>query len=218
MRADKPGVEIDFFGAPGLYFAQWKKVDGGIWPEDPRADNSFKMTSGGLSAISGDYDAYFIIGMGFGLYNLFRIKNGHRTRTTFNPRRHQLISDACLRRCAQGMTIWQVATATALRAQSSAPVSLMPNPLPGASRMADFLRDDGAFLAEIADVIAEVAAGLAFPVLAQPPQTVVGRHFTDAIFARRSCGLEGEAHAEDDFVHMNAEFGAAVLAAVLPAG
>lgn len=208
------GLELVFFGAPGLRFLHWTSLSAGFWPEDEKAQQSFTLTSNGCTAITGNYDSYIVVGMGFGLYNLWRMAASHRPISSFDPGKHLLISDSCLLHAANGMASHVSATVAAIQEYSSAPVLFLPNPLPSAAKRNSLASND-ALMSALDHAFYHTCDSLLCPVQHQPRETIVNTYFTRSHFSLNSHDFVNETHDDSDFVHMNAEFGALALQAAL---
>lgn len=223
INGEDHGIFVQFFAAPGnkmrvqsLYMAE-----NILHSRDEEMRKSFRRTSGGFDSIEMDtYDAFLIVGLGFGWSPLHRLSSLYRTvdqngRSGF---RH-LISSDCLGEAIEGAVTQSGAVRLIhlLRTATDRAIYLCPQPLPweevrepGAASLWNDMVDLGPVLSARFDQASEALARLHKAVVVrQPAETVADGYFTKSSYKLGSTRLvaEGENHGPRDYVHMNAEYG-----------
>lgn len=225
VAADFPEIQLDFYG--GVAQRLWALEQEGttLVPRHKRLAENFAETSGGRRRIeTADYDAFVLVGLFFGLVTigpLFAVGRPYSGEAGVD-----LVSRPFLRAGALDLLGRSLAAVTAdkvLRARAAAcPILLIPTPFPSeavrGTQDSFWASDDAvARLRECYDeAVSTLSRQAAFEVLAQPAQTIAPPACTRAAYSMDSVAFGSDAaHPEDDHVHMNADYGAVVLAAAL---
>ncbi|MET0314888.1 MAG: hypothetical protein ABW275_10890 [Hansschlegelia sp.] len=224
------GVEGQFFGARGGDLREMRLKGRSMAASDPRIVDQLKFTSGGESTIDLDaYDGFVLVAIGMGLTSMLRVGAQHRTLATVGRGRHQhLVSDAVFDLAARSLVEESISQQLAgyIRSVTDKPLAAAsaPLPCPGVTKDKSTFWADvellGARLKPVWDASRTVMAEKRrMAILDQPDETMHGRFFTKPIYGRDSVRLkEGfeERHDEDEYIHMNAEYGATFIRSVLP--
>lgn len=222
LKDGHPGIDLTFFGATGRKMGALRVQDGALVPGTEQLKASLKWTSGGQDRIRGGFDAYLVVGMGFSFPLAMRILRTHRPPSLFCPYAdRQLISEECLRQATRGLLMQSIAVRTLrkLRTITDAPIVYVPNPYPTklvlASPEAGYwgcvpVRQQ--VFRWYRETLEEL--GTTCRVMEQPESTIEDGMFTRELFSVGSVRLTqdlDERHPDDDYGHMNGEFGACVL-------
>lgn len=227
MSSQYPDVSIRFFAGPGKTLRNLEVVGGTLYSRDLELKRYLKLTGGGPIRPD-DYDMFCFVGCGVVMLPLMKLYEGwradsHRGREgTFS-----MVSDACFEASARGMVTSShgLAICRNLRSLTSKPIFLVPQPMPSEAivqrrstkhagwRMALEAGDDKAMADLFARLLAEEYRDVA-TLLPQPPSTLATPLLTHERYSRDSRILfkPDEAHAGNEFFHMNAEFGEISLA------
>lgn len=225
IRSDFPDVQLFFFGAPGRKMVGLTAVNQHLEPTDDIQRRYFRQTSGGRESIHANYDAYLFHAMQFGITRLEWFLSRERPENQKHDDRRP-ISDACFYDCVLGILRGTTATQTIaeLRKITSAPATLTPQAMPSEDQTDSTLAhlDSVGDAATVRDIFAAAASMLArefdFAFLPQSPETLAGPCKTKRQYCTGSVALAGggrNAHPQDDYQHMNAEYGALLLRAWL---
>ncbi len=242
VEADYPEIRMTFFGAPNTGMAELIAAvalsNGSIIPQSASLERYFEFTSGGSKEIKiGNYDAFVIIGCGIGLTPILDIYEAHRShRMHLNGQ--QLISEDCFIDVASDIFLNSTASkfARAIRSASKAPVFLVPDPRPSVAvidkkgspnpiwdhyiKLINKLHrsGDGEVISEIFRKAMGPIATTGTSVLDASGSLVTEHIFTPHELCRDSVWLQNgkyEGSPEMDYFHMNAIFGAKILATVI---
>jgi len=220
--------EVDFFGAVGDSIGSLLIKGGELSPSVQSVRDSFALTSKGQNSIrTRNYDAFVIVSAGLGATVLTRrICATHSLASCYEPGSSP-ISRACLRDTVFNAIDSGAAMATArkLRSMTTAPVALLPTPLPSIEVLeadadkAIVFRASGMLaeikhLYELSATRLEVNEGFAF--ISQPAETLDTPCYTRREFAAGGVNLTGRAKRDgDNFCHMNSNYGAIVMGLLL---
>lgn len=236
------GLAMSFFGAPnlrGVESLSFLTLEGrAIVPMDTDVKRYFNLTSGGLSRI--DLDAYdaFIVVSGVGPITSFDLYTLYRTDEQLHTDENVLLSPTCLVEAIAGIfrDTYGYRLTTALAQLTGKPVFLTPEPRPS-----DALRTASGSSLPIWDFYIKLAKQLlangdhlsgahyykaALGAIRQPGVSVVDAPaalivdglFTPHAFSKGSLWLQNERYEpspQEDFFHMNQDYGAAVLHEIL---
>lgn len=230
-----PDIAITFFGARASCMDGLRVSERGLRPDTPALAAMLRQLSGGPDEIvADDYDIFWFAGHEFGLDPILDIYSGcwaeaHTPDADRMPVSDQLFAELCVAALRRTMSMELYRR---LRQVSDAPVAMLRQPAPSFrafktkdARYAPYRlagrKGDRASLGRQADsAFARIAREEGFKILRQPGETCITALHTLATFARGSVrlddGLTG-AHGPNDAMHMNAEFGALMLDAHLPA-
>lgn len=241
LGSDHPGVvpdwaDLTFFGAAAGGLWNLRGRDGVLIPETGPLTVALKRTSGGKSVIDlNDYDAYLLVGMMFGLGELVPGLRDHRP-PGLHTSDYTLVSRSFLAAAAAdrlGRSL-AVITARKIRRFTDAPIVIVPEPLPDPA-VADPSPDAAYYQAgiwsspELVQLMTAlydegcrgIEAEHGVVILSQPEETRQGGVFTKPELAagglaeaRTIFQRDENEDAHDDF-HMNAAYGAVVLAEAL---
>lgn len=219
-----PAIEATFFGSPANTLHRLE-VDGDrLTTSDPKLNKSLIWTSGGMDSIGPDYDRYVLVGMGFSFPHLMAILRHHRPAQYHRGGGEHLISDTCLDEAMEQTLADSTAVLTIdkVRRITDAPITYFPNPFQttecltkedfwgledARDRMMTFYREG---IARLLDPVCTVVE--------QPEHTLASPFFTQPEFARDAMKLKRgmkALYAENDYAHMNADFGAHALRRVI---
>ena len=219
IKQDYPDVRITFFGGIKGVVSRLHVEDGAIVPDNGRIRESLLWTSGGLDRITGDYDAFLLIGMGLSYERLVHMFKNHRLPDMIETLKHsvQPISEAYLRAASEDFysASGAVQNVEHVHAITSAPVFYIPCPL-----VSERALDDASYaywrFVKGRDYMMNVYNSMLdrlrerCTVVPQPEETVVDGIFTKGKYCVGAVRLEkglDRAHDVRDYVHMNAEFG-----------
>lgn len=225
IKESYPNIQMTFFGSPTTSMRALEVKGGQLVPKTQLVKDNLIWTSGGLDAIPGNMDAYFCVGMGFSFIHLIALLKDHRVPRDFVSGKGDLhlISDDFYESAMLGTLKNSVAlrVISQLKQISASKIICSPNPYGDCSLLQSPDYDYFGF-----DETRELAfqfykkhlklmmddAG-AIPV-EQPEETIVDRMFTAEAYSRGSVKLKKgmhSAHAENDYFHMNGDFGAISL-------
>jgi hypothetical protein len=225
IRKRVKGVEITFFGSAGRGIADLVLSEGRLVPSTEKLRQSLAYTSEGRETIDcSAYDLFCLAGMvscrwvGFSLKSHCPMGEGRENDA------RDLVSAPFVRQVARSLIDQSVALQTArkIRAATTAPILIMPAPLPSIrilKREKTARQFVGVEYLEpiFGDEMNRAAAALDSRYLPQPPETRQGAIFTKNIFSVGSVRLTQELdrrHARCESGHMNQRFGVRVLKAV----
>lgn len=223
IESKYPAVSLAFYGAPGELMR-----DLAVGPTSLTAARTalgkFLAMGDPRREIPGNSDHYIVCGLGM---RLLHVRPLAKFRTEEMSGRVRIpISDACFVRCLQGRFRQTAAVETIgkLRKLTTAPIALMPQPHPSAEGSWSWLdrierhRED-AIIANLFDrACNELARELAIQLVLQPEFTKSRPLRTEPAYSMGSMMLNGKmsmAHPRGEASHMNADYGAAVLHALL---
>lgn len=222
-----PDLDLIFFGAIKGLMTKFAVQNGQMVPTVDRAKESIAATSNGMTFIPGNFDAYLIVGLGYGLERLLINFRRHRPPRFNDAARYNLISEDFaiagmqdyLANC-QSMEVVGL-----LRQITSSPIYIVPSPY----FSHDVLTDSG-FVSWCGDVplrnwvfdfykSSVEDLSVRFPVIEQPQSTIVDSMFSKAEFCRGGVTLDqnfkNSKLTKKDYRHFNAEFGSVSLREVL---
>lgn len=225
IKENYPEIELIFFGSPTTSLRALEVKDGKLVPKTQLVKDNLIWTSGGLEVIPGDMDAYFCVGMGFSYIHLIALLKNHRVPRDFDGINSEiyLISDTFYESAMRGTLKNSVAikVVSQIREISNAKIIYSPNPYGDISLLQsaeynyfrfketrelafEFYKYNLEFMMKDFEAI---------PV-EQPKETIIDKMFTSKIYSRGSVKLKKgmlTAHDENDYFHMNADFGARSL-------
>lgn len=220
IKLNYPNIECVFFGSPTTSMRALKVDSNTLVPTSDLVRENISWTSGGLDRISGDFDGYVLVGMGFSFVHLMAIIKSHRPKSVFDYKAndHQLISDAFF------MSVMKATlhNSTGLNLVDKiknitlAPLVYAPNPYPEIAILEDasykyYLFDD--LRSKIFNFYKQSFLHLAdrgAVIFNQPEITTVDEMFTRHEYSQGSIKLKvgmASKHNDNDYFHMNADFG-----------
>ncbi|HEY0293123.1 MAG TPA: hypothetical protein VGC51_12465 [Hansschlegelia sp.] len=232
IRARYPHVEIDFFGGAGSKMKKLRSDKrGALVPASEALRQDILLTSGGLDRIVlADYDAFALVGMGFGLIRLFHLSKFQRTIdmiATVQPP-HLISNEVFQRACMTSLRNCRaVQIAREIRTQSKRPIVLIRQPYYSQEVLRERDRsvwNDAAVAgpkleAEMERFIAVLEQKRGIKVAPYPEETRVERYFTAPAYAsgsiRMLAGFD-TLHEVGEYRHMNPLFGERVMELLLP--
>jgi hypothetical protein len=216
------GVQPVFFGAPMRMMVDMKLKRGRLAaPRGTDLARQLGVTSGGLREIDGSYDVYVLYGAALSTKPLEAFCEGYRS-IDYAVDGRRLLSRQCHREavCALLDKGFLESLLHMLAGVTRAPVVLVASPMRSerdTSVFADVIAngDDHALAASFAAGGYEVARRHGAHFVPQPSETLGRSPLTSARrFSIGSEKLRGPTR-EDDYIHMNGEYGALLLRAVL---
>ena len=234
MRQRHPGCEITFFGSRGALCQHLQLCDRRLIPANDVLAADLRWISGGLTAIAlDDFDAFVLMAMQFAPTRVSQVaRQFSYVDVRLDPRKRLISRECFLQSAFDGLrNSIAVSVAEKIRSAVSKPIVIVPQPhVSAAWRETETYRTGFGnapagcwpLLGEIwQDCALKAARAVAAEALLQPGETMVDSFFTEHRFCKASVmladGLATE-HPEDDFVHMNAEYGEIVLDALFSPG
>lgn len=216
---------LDFFGAAGPAFRSASLIDGWLVPDSEMMRQRFRVTAAGRDRIEvGAYDAFVVVGFA-GIDGIMRVCHEFATAQMALHKGKTLVSSALFAAIAEGQIRQQpgIELAFQLREATTAPIFVLRKPRPAIGvkfvkarlrRMSE--EGDGKIILPVYRKVGARLASDGLIVIDQPVQTIVDDVFTDELYSIGSKKLaSGQEHGEIDHGHMNAEFGALLLEALL---
>jgi len=213
-NAAAAGLQCTFFGAPALAFAKVHVADGIIKGDESIREHLLRTSEGHYESINpAEFDA--IVFHGIDLQPSSMIYSIARR----NPGARILFSQDFL---FEGVSQWFKRTRTfslarQLVGRSGTRIILSPVPCPAAPPSEDdkvSLTHLKALRPQIHDILAQVCAQNGMSFLRQPEETYDDEaYYTKREYSTGSVRLVdlNRPHPEDDFTHMNAQYGALVM-------
>ena len=206
-----PGIEVEFFGAPGPSFRSFESLNGRIVP-GPEALPALSLVNGAGRTSLGpdDFDAFLFIGARLGAAD-FVAAHIHLARGSALPSR--AVQEAMAYDFLIRVRAWRFARDFARHR----PVMFIPTPYPTegildlSARNRLFAYYPRAEFATVADrarawqMLMDVSQKSGVPLLAQPDHTVTRGVLTQARYATK------DAAAKEDISHKSPEFAALML-------
>ncbi|MES2996857.1 MAG: hypothetical protein V4733_08610 [Verrucomicrobiota bacterium] len=224
---------VTFFGAPGNRFENLVRCDDRLFPGTSGLKQMMETTSGGINHIAPfDYDRFVLVGLDFNVQKLAVIfRDYHLLEVPVE--KNSPISTACLQQAlldSLGDTLAIKITRMLKEIiGDQIVIQLIPEPLPSESALelkafSYFKRLKNANCLEFVNRLyyessETVAIREGVQLIHQPPHTVSGPCFTDARYTigatkgdiRLLRDTTSGQHTEDNYRHMNDEFGALLL-------
>ncbi len=233
LRESYPGMSLTFFGSRGGEACKnLRLVKGALVPSQRDAEN-FRWTSGGLGEIElGDYDQFAVVSLGFRPQNVYQVARGCSFADARLDQSKLLVSRECFADAITDALLRSTAAAvtTTIRAAADKPVLLLPQAASSieTTKTEHFRAAYGAAPAQCWAVLSRLwtecatsmASRLGAAIMFQPPETVRNYFFTAHEFCRGSLRLTqdfSKRHPDDDFTHMNADYGVVMMKSVLDA-
>jgi hypothetical protein len=221
VRVAFSGVEPIFFGAPTRYMHALRRRDTALVPRSKQLAERYAMTSGGQTQIAGTYDAYVIYGLALSPLALAELTGRYRAMGYAADRR-VLLSRRCHREAVRTVleATWAGTVLRMLEQATRAPVLLLAAPMRSEEdplHIAPLIEcgDDRplneSFLAGCRDVALRHRAQF----LAQPAGTLGASPLTTRHVHSLAAAPSGKKR-ENDYIHMNGEYGALLLRHALP--
>lgn len=209
-----------FFAAPGKGMAQLEVRDGALSSDHPDVARYLALVSGGLERIDASYDAYVL----HALHLEIAIALGLLREMRGQAPPARLVGTADYRvalRDAIGNSL-AVTTLRKLRQITKAPIAVSPAPMADKNfaalraRLAEL--DAAAPLAALfAEECALACRSLKAAFVPQPPETLGADGLATKAEYVKDAARFSQAIRKEDIVHMNAQYGASVVAAVMQA-
>jgi hypothetical protein len=214
---------LDFFGATRSLLRGIRAKDGALVATSERLRDDLTWTSGGLDHIPGDFDAYVVVGGGISFALMLATLRTHcpvHLCETADVGNAQLISDALFLEGLRDMVERSAANRviTELRSITKAPIAMAPCPYVTKAVLSHpryaYWRSERArqcVFTSYHQLLDDFQTRCTIAL--QPEETVEERMFTRDEYARGSVKLKKglPAHDDDDYHHMNANFGALCL-------
>ncbi|HML30836.1 MAG TPA: hypothetical protein PKE16_18750 [Hyphomicrobium sp.] len=224
-----PDIELDFFGAKGMDLKALHVRDGVLATRTPKVAKQLMITSGGKKSINPeDYDAFLIVGVGAGVSML--IKNAQHYRTAGmvgDVEQEYVVSDDIFSISALNYidrSVFVKLVRLIRHVVSDRPIVVASTPFPRAGiakaepdpwAVADLV---GPRLDEIwGEGKERIAAEHSVVFVEQPVETIVDRFFTRDDLSSGSVRLLRDVeHQDEEFSHMNVDYGVAYLKVLMP--
>jgi hypothetical protein len=235
VKSEFPHVQVDFFGSGGASLADTAIDQGRLIPTVAKVRRGFEVTSGGKDCVRlSDYDVVIIVGVGYSIYPLLWLYQRYRSEDhanndcPFTP-----VSSAFFREVAASRLAGTVAVQLhdKIRKASKTYLKIVPQPLPSdavldshnQSGIPALLKSTVAYHDDItlAHYFTAVTGALVKEgrqISSPPTASRSGYLFTKREFSVGSVRLSknlATPHDEDDFEHMNKEYGALQLRELL---
>jgi hypothetical protein len=221
VRDDFPDIKPTFFGAPVRYMHALARRGTKLVARHPKLGERYAMTSGGLTEIAGDYDAYMVYGLTLAPLTLKDLCLRHRT-LDYAADARPLLSRRCHHEavCAVLEESWSCKVLSMLVQITRAPILLLAAPMRSDEDPLHLMPliesgDDRAlndsFLAGCRDVAIRRRARF----LEQPADTL-GKSPLTTQHHYSLAAAPGGAKRENDYIHMNGDYGTRLLRHVLP--
>jgi len=219
------GTTIRFFAAPGGNLKALTASNGKLIADRPKLQKYLQVTAGCDSISPDEYDAFCILACGTTVLSLLKVYRGYRTENHRGLSEEQeLISEPCFDAAAASMVAENFAfdLQRSLESVTSKPIFLVPQPMPseailsdpseGIWRRAHEAGDESNLAASFLRVLDKVGEGR-LHIVSQPEGTLKSGLLTDKAYSEGSVRLKdpAEEHPENDYLHMNAEFGLLAL-------
>jgi hypothetical protein len=220
IESEYPGIQITFFGAPGTKLKELIVSQGSLVPATTELRKIFRRMS--MNTEIGDNFQYFLIcALQFGFFRVLPLYNKYRAEGFAKDNRIP-ISDDCFGKSLDGCLRKTLAVETVLKLRqiTSAPIGLIPEPLPsegamfgriGRSKHRGEEKSVAKFLREASG---RVARDLKIKVVSQAASTKSTALHTKRIYSSGAIRLAGgltKAHPDGELYHMNAEYGSLML-------
>ncbi|HEY5238845.1 MAG TPA: hypothetical protein VIJ62_10735 [Rhizomicrobium sp.] len=219
-----PHINLTFFGSPRKNLRDLRVENGALIAGSEKTLKHLQSTSKGQGEITAEkFDVFLVVAMDFGVRRLEDLYRHHRSEEHKNVKgASHYISNACFLLAAKGLLRNTLAFEIAgkLKQLTNNPVMFVPQPLPSADISGDPLWEDiihhgdDVPLARAFSKIASELTANGDPVIQQPEGTKSGDMFTKSEMSKGSRRLTRNfnvEHPDDDYWHMNQDYGAAVL-------
>ncbi len=211
------GIELVFFGASRQRMEDIAIEDNALVVTSQPLRMLFERTSGGLSRVAGDFDAYILCGLGATARKILPLIRSYSSEG--QPLGKSIpLSDACYRACLLGIMHETVMAGilAKFRQLTCAPIVVLAAPLPKPRPYFDALAaagEDRVIAQFFVSVLAEIAEKHGAHFVPQPQETLQTSALTTnpGYFQGAVRLFEGP----DDETHANADYGAIVLRAAL---
>jgi hypothetical protein len=244
VQRDYPGIEADFFGAPTRQFENIAVEDGLLVAKAAEAERFLRSTSGGrASAALLDYDVVVLVAMGFSfaialdVYASYRADDQKNSDGEFELVSPAYFDEIAKARFAHASAVTYLKKIRKALQGRDTKIWLYPEPMPCISvltsdvvpaskletlriaslKQAVAWHDEEALLRAFAAMRADLAQR-GHAIFEQPAETRISTIFSRPEYARGSVRLTknlNRAHPEDDYMHMNANYGAIVVRQIL---
>lgn len=212
-----------YFAAPGNWMAEMEVHDGKLTLTSERGRRLMALSSGGATEIDPTaFDAFLLVGMFVRLRRAVKVYQTHRM-PAHADKSHRVISRATLGAAVAGHIEESAAanTIAKLRTLTKSPVGLIPEPLPSENIIPTDRFWEGDYMPFLHDVYMEQLHRFVekhgVDLAVQAPDSMVRGAFTNARYSIGAVRLRGgNVSEQEDFQHMNADFGAEILRDLLP--
>ncbi len=215
IRERFPEFDITFFGAIKAEIPRLVVENGELVAKRANGREWLKMTSG-RESISGDFDRYVVLGLGFGSNFFLQMLRSHRVKGLAS-KAPLLMSRSFMYAGADGIADASPAAITVRNLQqiTSAPIAVLPCPHISASAKElpalSVFNNEGVVSLAL-ELYQRQFGRLGWTIVEQPACTLDGPAFTRAEFTRGANHfLPDQTLKGHDFNHMNGEFGALYL-------
>jgi hypothetical protein len=212
-------ADVTFFGAARPNFADLAVSGGKLMATSRRLQLLFEKISGGLIAITGDFDRYILCGLGGNLATVSAFVRLYAAERHGRGSGVRPLSDACYQACLRGLldASMMAVVLGKLRQITGAPTALVSSPFPGPREGFEAIYetgDDRIIAAQFIAAFEELAKAHGARFVPQARETLSGPLVTESAFFEGAVRLfEGE----DDQLHANGRYGAIMLALALEA-
>ncbi|HEX3429318.1 MAG TPA: hypothetical protein VHT03_00400 [Rhizomicrobium sp.] len=227
IARDHAQTTLEFFAAPGTKVNRFKVSRGSLVPRSATLRKFLAVTSQ-QKTISGDYDIYLICGLRLGVLHMAPLFGRFRPEA-LTPDERAPLSNECFARSLIGCVSASLAVETVrkLREITSAPIAVIPDPLPTKNYAeCDFLnraeeRGEAETVASFFEAACvAVCAGLNAECHFQPSSTKSAILRTDVTYSEGAMRLRTGSAVEHRNPlsiarHMNGTYGALVLREIL---
>ncbi|MEM7525296.1 MAG: hypothetical protein AAF360_16395, partial [Pseudomonadota bacterium] len=234
--AARPDWRIDFFGADWRRFQRLRLGEDGILGCDPALAKADPVAARDLhrhlTAVNertevalGDYDVVLLADRRIGDQIIRRLLLGHDVDGADDRSRPQIMSTACYGAICESLAAARIPD-EAWRAHPDRRLFVMPKPFPSAGlmdadgppyvvhrRLAETTADLRPLYDVYLDAYADALARIGADLLRQPGETYDDRLLTHerySVGSKRLWALD-KAHGNDDYAHMNIDYGALCL-------
>ncbi|PZQ17095.1 MAG: hypothetical protein DI565_06855 [Ancylobacter novellus] len=224
-----PDVELEFFGAKGMDLKALRARGSVLTANSPKVVKQLMITSGGKSSIDPkDYDGFLIVGVGAGVSMLIKNTQYYRTAEMIGDVEvEHLVSDdifsiSALNYIESSVFLRLIRLIRQVVPHRPIVVASTPFPRAGITKaepdpwaVADLV---GRRLNELwIEGKEQIAAEYDVEFVEQPIETIENRFFTSDELSSGSVRLLRDAeHEEEEFSHMNVDYGVAYLHLVMP--
>jgi hypothetical protein len=227
LDSKHPDLTLTFFGSPATTMRNFRCEGNELIPTTELLKSNLIWTSGGHDRITGDMDAYIVIGMGFSFVHCISLFKSHRPFGYYNAidESQSLISESFFHaamentlRNSNALMIIEM-----LKIISSAPILYVPNPFSTKQVLLNGKYpqyNDSKICKRVFEFYNDALVNMLknVQVYPQPIDTITDQMFTKEKFSRGSIKLKkglSSVHNEDDFFHMNVDFGVISLSEIL---
>ncbi len=227
-REKYPGISASFLGLRGQHINAMTLHHGKLWIKNPLARRQiFSNRKAPVMPLDlAGFDQIALFGMGLNIFRLLQIYSRYRSDAHgFRDEKAFLVSNECFNAASDGYLRMSKAVklGEALASQLQKPVYLSVQPMPSKSitQYPDYASlakgvefgDDNSLAGNLENFVKSYSFK-GITILPQPPDTLESPMFTRHDYCRGSVRLTNrldEPHPDDDFSHMNTDYGIRIL-------